>query len=95
MSRQKSARGASSAAKAKAKPGKAAKVAKPRTAAVGGGRGVFVQAPRSDVYVSLLGISLAAMLLACLLMFLIWQKYEMNMKPTASLAHANGSMALA
>jgi hypothetical protein len=46
---------------------------------------VYVQAPKSDVYVTLLGISLGALLLACLLLFLVYSKYEMKMAPTARL----------
>ena len=38
----------------------------------GGGRpGVFVQAPRSDIYVAMLGVALGAMILGCLLLFLV------------------------
>jgi hypothetical protein len=51
-----------------------------------------VQAPRSDVYVTLLGISLAAMFLACLFVFLVWQKYEMKTKPTAALAQHTATL---
>ncbi len=83
MSRQKSGRGANTA---KAKPAKPGKSAKPKMASAAGGRGVYVQSPKSDVYVTILGISLAAMLLACLFMFLVWQKYEMKLNPTAALA---------
>ncbi len=37
--------------------------------------GVFVQAPKSDIYVALLGISLAAIVLATLLMTLLFSQY--------------------
>jgi hypothetical protein len=37
--------------------------------------GVLVQSPRSDVYVTLLGISLGAIVLACLLMVLLLTQY--------------------
>lgn len=33
--------------------------------------GVFVQTPQSDIYVTLLGIALGAMLLGCLLLFIL------------------------
>ena len=63
MSRLRSARGASG----------------PRasTTRAGGGRpGVFVQAPQSDIYVTMLGVALGAMLLGCLLLILILNRYE-------------------
>jgi hypothetical protein len=37
--------------------------------------GVFVQTPRSDLFVVMLGIALGAIVLSCLLMFLIWGMY--------------------
>ena len=96
MSRPKSARGSSPASAKAAKSSAKPKAAKPRTASAAGGakgaRGVYVQAPRSDIYVTLLGISLAAMLLACLFLFLVWSKYDMKMKPTAALALAGTSL---
>jgi len=47
------------------------------SARAGGGRpGVFVQAPRSDIYVTMLGVALGAMLLGCLLLLLILNRYE-------------------
>ena len=42
--------------------------------------GVFVQAPKSDIYVTLLGISLAAILLATLLMVLLFSQYGFSTK---------------
>jgi hypothetical protein len=92
LSRQKSGRGSSPApAKAKAAKPKAARPKAASTAAAARARGVYVQTPRSDVYVTLLGLSLGAMLLACLFMFLVWSKYEMKTKPTASLAQASST----
>jgi len=41
---------------------------------------VFVQTPRSDVYVSMLGVALGAIVLACLLLTLILQRYEFSIK---------------
>ncbi len=43
-------------------------------------RGVLVQAPKSDIYVALLGISLAAILIGCLLMILLLGRYEFKVK---------------
>jgi hypothetical protein len=37
--------------------------------------GVLVQSPKSDIYVTLLGISLGAIVLACLLMVLLLTQY--------------------
>jgi hypothetical protein len=37
--------------------------------------GVLVQSPKSDIYVTLLGISLGAIVLACLLMTLLLTQY--------------------
>jgi hypothetical protein len=44
---------------------------------------VFVQAPKSDIYVALLGISLAAILLATLLMVLLFSQYGFSTKVSA------------
>jgi hypothetical protein len=82
--------------------GRAAKAAKPTTrgaaraaapAAAKRPRGVYVQAPRSDVYVVLLGISFGAIALACLFLFLVWNRYELKTKPTASLTPPARSIA--
>jgi hypothetical protein len=47
-------------------------------------RGVLVQAPKSDIYVALLGISLAAILIGCLLMILLLGRYEFKVKVSAA-----------
>jgi hypothetical protein len=52
-----------------------------RAASGGGGRpaarpGVFVQTPKSDIYVTLLGIALGAMILGCILLLIILNRYE-------------------
>jgi hypothetical protein len=52
-----------------------------RAASGGGGRpaarpGVFVQTPTSDIYVTLLGIALGAMILGCILLLIILNRYE-------------------
>lgn len=46
------------------------------------GRGVYVQAPKSDIYVVLLGISLGAILIGCLLLGLLMNGYGFQRKPT-------------
>jgi hypothetical protein len=45
--------------------------------------GVFVQAPRSDVYVALLGVALGAMIVGCILLALILQRYDFKTKVSA------------
>lgn len=98
MSRLKSARGASAtnpkqpaakpvrgaASKGAAKTaGKPVKGAKP--SAVTGGRsrpGVLVQKPKSDVFVALLGVSLGAILIGCLILVLVLNQYQWQLTPT-------------
>jgi hypothetical protein len=46
--------------------------------AAGGRPGVFVQTPRSDIFVVMLGIALGAMVLGCLLLLLIVNQYGMS-----------------
>ncbi len=68
MSRLRSSRGASPATP---------KAARSSTAAAAGRRpGVFVQAPKSDIFVAMLGVALGAILLACLLMLMILWRYD-------------------
>ena len=64
MSRPKSGRGAASAG-----------ATRPAAA-----RGVYVQAPKSDIYVALLGVALGAMILGCLLLILVLNRYELKTK---------------
>src|SRR5690242_16051134 len=49
-------------------------------APVGGGR-VFVQAPKSDVYVAMLGVALGAIIIGSLLLLLRWRDYDFAIKP--------------
>jgi hypothetical protein len=49
----------------------------------GGARGVYVQSPKSDIYVAMLGIALGAIVLGCLLLIILMGRYEFQMKPTA------------
>ena len=46
----------------------------------GGARGIYVQTPKSDIYVALLGVSLAAMILGCILLILVWKRYDFKTK---------------
>ncbi len=52
--------------------------------------GVLVQAPRSDIYVAMLGVALGAILLACLLMLLVLWRYDF--KVNAKLAARDGGV---
>jgi len=52
-----------------------------------------VQAPRSDIYVTMLGVALGAMLLGCLLLLLILNRYEF--KTTVSATPSPAPVALA
>jgi hypothetical protein len=66
----------------------------------GGGRptgrpGVFVQSPQSDIYVALLGIALGAMILGCLLLLLILNRYGFSTKVSALTPTTATSRALA
>lgn len=45
--------------------------------------GVFVQAPRSDVYVAMLAVALGAILIGCLLLVLKLKDYDFETKATA------------
>jgi hypothetical protein len=46
--------------------------------------GVFVQAPKSDIYVAMLGVSLAAILIATLLMVMLFSRYSFSTKVSAN-----------
>ena len=88
MSRQPSARGARGAARTPA----AGRAAAGRAA--GGRPGVFVQAPKSDVYVALLAVALVAMITGCVLMLLILKRYDFKLK-AAALTSTTRALALA
>jgi hypothetical protein len=66
----------------------ASTVASPRQGrSAGGGRpGVFVQAPKSDIYVALLGVSVGAMFLGCLLLLLVWSRYDFKVAAPKAMA---------
>ena len=42
--------------------------------------GVLVQSPKSDIYVVLLGVSLGAIVISCILMIVLWSRYEFKTK---------------
>lgn len=88
MSRPRSARGptsgtGSSKATKAAKPAKSAKVSATPTAARASRPGVFVQKPKSDIYVAMLGVSLGVILLACILLALLLNRYSWQTTPPA------------
>jgi hypothetical protein len=80
LSRPRSGRGASPAGGA-------------RTAATQ--RGVYVQAPKSDIFVALLGVALGAMVLGCLLLVLVLNRYGFSTKVSAVTPAPNPAVALA
>jgi hypothetical protein len=45
---------------------------------------VLVQAAKSDIYVAILGVSLAAILIGCLLMILMLARYDWKVKVAAA-----------
>jgi len=47
---------------------------------------VYVQSPKSDIFVVLLAISLGAILIGCLLLVLVMNRYNFQIKPTAMIA---------
>ncbi len=52
--------------------------------------GVLVQAPKSDVYVAMLGIALAAIVVSCILMLMLFGRYGFSTKVASTsspLAH--------
>lgn len=65
----------------------------PRSAPAGG-RGVYVQAPKSDIYVVMLAISLGAILLGCLLLGLVMNRYDFKTKATAMAPSATARVGL-
>jgi len=81
MSRPKSARAAKPVKAAKpAKGGKASKASRPAAGRAAGGRpGVFVQKPKSDIYVALLAIALASILVGSLLLALKLREYDFKL----------------
>lgn len=79
MSRLRLSRGSKDKGKGKGSTSSASRSSTPAARQ----RGVLVQAPKSDIYVALLGISLAAILIACLLMILLFGKYDWSTKVTA------------
>jgi hypothetical protein len=73
LSRLPSSRGSSAAASS----GRSSSSAAPRRP------GVLVQSPKSDIYVVLLGISLGAIVISCILMLVMLARYNFNTKVSA------------
>jgi hypothetical protein len=83
MSRQRSGRGSTTGA------------TRTTGARTGARPGVFVQAPRSDIYVTLLGIALGAMVIGSILLALILARYDFKVKATALPAAPAAATAIA
>ena len=61
---------------ARAKASTPAPKARATTRAAGGGpRGVYVQSPKSDIFVALLGVAVGAMFLGIILLVLVLNRY--------------------
>jgi hypothetical protein len=58
-------------------------------------RGVYVQAPKSDIFVALLGVALGAMVLGCLLLVLVLNRYGFSTKVSAVTRPSNPAVAFA
>ena len=52
------------------------------------GRGVYVPKPRADIYTVMLGISLAAILFACILLILELAAFDWDIKGTGARAES-------
>ena len=80
-------------------PRRSSRAASPsaRTArpAAGGARGVYVQAPKSDIYVALLGVALGAMVIGCLLLLLVLNRYNFQTSISALTPAPRAAVALA
>jgi hypothetical protein len=74
LSRLPSSRGSS----ASASSGRSSSAAAPRRP------GVLVQSPKSDIYVVLLGISLGAIVISCILMIIMLGRYNFSTKVSAN-----------
>jgi hypothetical protein len=48
----------------------------------------MIQTPRSDIYVAMLGIALAAILIGCLLLLFTWGRYDFKTKPSGAFLSA-------
>ncbi len=63
--------------------------------AAGSQRGVYVQSPKSDIFVALLGVALGAMILGCLLLVLVLNRYGFSTKVSAVMPPSRTGLALA
>ena len=74
MSRLPSSRSSSAASAGRSSP------------AAGRRPGVLVQAPKSDIYVAMLGIALGAIVISCILMIVLFSKYSFSTKVSGIMA---------
>lgn len=82
MSPRRSSRAASPSSRSAARP-------------AGGARGVYVQAPKSDIYVALLGVALGAMMVGCVLLLLVLNRYNFQTSISALTPAPRQAVALA
>jgi hypothetical protein len=66
--------------------GRSSTPAAPSRGARPGRPGVFVQAPKSDIYVAMLGIALGAMFVGTILLVLILARYDFKTKVSSNTA---------
>ena len=52
---------------------------------------VLVQSPKSDIFVALLGIALGAILISCILMFVMLYRYNFSTKVSAVVPSASAT----
>jgi hypothetical protein len=52
------------------------------------GRGVVVQKAKSDIYTVMLGVALTAIIIACILLWLEWKRYDYDMNASSHKATA-------
>jgi hypothetical protein len=55
----------------------------------------MIQTPRSDIYVAMLGIALAAILIGCLLLLFTWGRYDFKTKPSGAFVASPPSVLVA
>jgi hypothetical protein len=63
--------------------GSSAASSSPRSAPAGRRPGVLVQSPKSDIYVTLLAIALGSVVLGCILMLIMFGRYNFSTKVSA------------
>lgn len=76
------------------KSARAAKPAKTKsTRPTGGGRQVMVPTAKSDIYVTLLGVALGAIVVGSLFLALVMNRYGFSTKPVSTFAPSRTALA--